>query len=82
MKKICLLTIIIWISAIGFAQKPKSQDNTLSPQEIGEGWKLLCDGKTTEGFVIAFNARMSWYPNKGDRSLGSDYIQGLFAKSN
>jgi sugar phosphate isomerase/epimerase len=50
MKKIGLLIAVIGIASIGFMPKAKAQDNVLSPEEIAEGWQLLWDGKTTEGW--------------------------------
>jgi sugar phosphate isomerase/epimerase len=38
------------------------QDNTLSQQEIADGWKLLWDGKTTEGWR---GAKQSTFPGHG-----------------
>jgi sugar phosphate isomerase/epimerase len=61
MKKNWILTIAI-IAAFGWAQEAKSQDNALTPQEIGEGWKLLWDGKTTEGWR---GAKLDAFPAQG-----------------
>jgi sugar phosphate isomerase/epimerase len=44
------------------AQKSMGQDNTLSQQEIADGWKLLWDGKTTEGWR---GAKLSAFPANG-----------------
>jgi len=61
MKKI-LLFALLFASATGFAQKTKMTDNTLSPIEIAEGWKLLWDGKSTEGWR---GAKIKTFPTNG-----------------
>ena len=61
MKKI-LLFAFLFASATGFAQKTKMTDNTLSPIEIAEGWKLLWDGKSTEGWR---GAKIKTFPTNG-----------------
>ena len=39
-------------------------DNVLTEQEVREGWKLLWDGKTTEGWR---GAKLAGFPAKGWR---------------
>jgi sugar phosphate isomerase/epimerase len=62
MKKNWLLIVIIGISSLGFVQESKAQDNVLSPEEIADGWQLLWDGKTTEGWRSYLSAT---FPAKG-----------------
>ena len=50
------------MSSICLAQKVFSQDNTLSQKEIEDGWKLLWDGKTTDGWR---GAKIATFPTKG-----------------
>ena len=50
------------MSNICLAQKAFSQDNTLSQKEIEDGWKLLWDGKTTDGWR---GAKIAIFPAKG-----------------
>ena len=45
-------------------QVPQSTDNMLTEQEQREGWKLLRDGKTTEGWR---GAKLTTFPQKGWR---------------
>jgi sugar phosphate isomerase/epimerase len=61
MKKYFLLTVLSGF-IFAFGQNASSQDNILSPKEIAEGWKLLWDGKTTEGWR---GAKIKAFPSNG-----------------
>jgi sugar phosphate isomerase/epimerase len=54
--------VLAIIALFGPAQNAKTQDNTLTPQETGEGWKLLWDGKTTDGWR---GAKIATFPAHG-----------------
>ncbi len=57
MKKYILAVAISLFTVSLFAQ-----DNVLTEQETRDGWKLLWDGKTTEGWK---GARINTFPSKG-----------------
>ena len=59
MKKILVFTIVFVLSSFLYAQQ---KDNTLNEQEQREGWKLLWDGMTTEGWR---GAKLAAFPQKG-----------------
>ena len=59
MKKNILLALCLGLATTLSAQ---TKDNTLTPAEQREGWKLLWDGKTTEGWR---GAKIATFPTKG-----------------
>ena len=50
------------LCACGGGQKETAQDNSLTSQEKKEGWALLWDGKTTEGWR---GAKLDAFPDHG-----------------
>ena len=64
MKKIALLFLITTLMTPVFSQsiQKNSVPNTLSSQEQKDGWKLLGDGKTTNGWR---GAKSTTFPDKG-----------------
>ncbi|GHT74083.1 hypothetical protein AGMMS50262_06350 [Bacteroidia bacterium] len=60
MSKKLIAIILFFVSFASFSAK--SQDNKLSAEEIADGWNLLWDGKTTEGWR---GAKLDAFPAKG-----------------
>ncbi len=58
MKKIFLLLGLAFMTCFGLM----AQDNTLTEQEQRDGWQLLWDGKTTDGWR---GAKMQTFPENG-----------------
>ena len=53
MKKLLLLlsiTVFVQLNSFGQKNTTRMQDNTLSSQEKEQGWRLLFDGKSTQGW--------------------------------
>lgn len=59
-KNITLLSVLLFILA--FSMQLRAQDNKLTSEEIAQGWKLLWDGKTTEGWR---GAKIATFPKNG-----------------
>ena len=72
MKKIVFLMMLLAVMPAAAKKKlttpvPEAQpvaDNVLTEQEQREGWKLLWDGKTTQGWR---GAKLTTFPQKGWR---------------
>ncbi|MFZ1237203.1 MAG: DUF1080 domain-containing protein [Prevotella sp.] len=60
--RICTENVAQYLTPEGDTPEVNCIDNTLSAKEAKEGWKLLFDGKTTNGWR---GARLSSFPQKG-----------------
>lgn len=60
-RNISLLLLCV-AATTAFTAKAQNKDNTLSRKEIKEGWKLLWDGKTSEGWK---SVRGGGFPSSG-----------------
>ena len=61
---ICLAALALLLSAAAVSAQPaKSIPNTLTEEELADGWKLLFDGKTTRGWQSA--RRQGVFPDHG-----------------
>jgi len=63
MKKFLVLSALILLAGVAFAQQP----NTLTQQEKQQGWALLFDGKTTNGWhtYLRDTAGSKWQVRNG-----------------
>jgi hypothetical protein len=59
MKKLLFMAVALFVVTATYAQK---KDNTLTPEEVRDGWRLLWDGQTTNGWR---GAKIADFPAKG-----------------
>ena len=70
-----LLFICTFIVAMSFMINNKQKDNTLSKQEKKEGWKLLFDGNTMNGWRIYQNKKVDdWDVKNGELYCKSEGV--------
>jgi hypothetical protein len=62
MKKPTILILACIFSVLQNCTSERQADNTLTPKELEEGWQLLFDGKTPEGWM---NAKKGNFPSSG-----------------
>ncbi len=62
MKRYTILFAAIFIVLLHSCSSENRSDNTLSPEEMKDGWKLLFDGKNSEGWI---NAKTGVFPAAG-----------------
>jgi len=71
MKKTIAFILLLTASAVIYAAEPQI-DNTLSEKEKAEGWKLLWDGKTTEGWR---GAKLTVFPEGGGWTIDNGILK-------
>ncbi len=62
MRRIAFALLALALCACGGGPKETAQDNSLTSQEKKDGWALLWDGKTTEGWR---GAKLDAFPDHG-----------------
>src|SRR5215212_4329085 len=51
--RVALFTAALWVAACAMAAARPTEDNTLTAKEKRDGWLLLFDGKTLDGWTTS-----------------------------
>jgi hypothetical protein len=87
MKKVLYFSSIVFVIALSIQCKPKASDskmNILTQEEISQGWKLLFDGTTFNGWRnFGSDSMIGWAIDSGSMlalGLGGDHANDIITK--
>lgn len=74
MYRILTIFTVMLLTACSAGTPPKPQQNSLTQVEINEGWKLIFDGSTLDGWTL--NTPGTWEPKGGCLALAEEKGMG------